>query len=316
MRRKMNKFSEKLLVDTSTMDMSLLTNVFRCTIICLEMNNGLPARSSNYRWRDERHWRSYMGDNVSQDLVVVQINGESRIDSRLVAKAVGIEHESLMKTINTHREEIEEECGVIRFEIGKPSQGSSGGRPAKYAMLTEDQAIASVNLSRNTKQVVAFKIKLAKAFVEARARLASKTPSIEEQIFTKDVQRRCMLNEKLLKPGFWCVVTEMWREAWALEAFQKELKPSSLPDGSCGTKWRNHLKSISNPLLCNSYQAYLHIPNNKNLFKVWVYPDELLTTFRRWLRVEYSEYYEHKYSPSRLIGLDEIKVPKSKKRLK
>jgi phage regulator Rha-like protein len=254
-----------------------------------------------------------MGDNLSQELVVVQIEGESRIDSRVVAKSIGIEHHNLIATIRKHQKEIEEELGILLFQT---EEIKGRGQPEKYAMLTEDQAVAVVNLSRNTKQVVAFKIKLAKAFVEARARLASKTPSIEEQIFTKDVQRRCMLNEKLLKPGFWCVVTEMWREAWALEAFQKELKPSSLPDGSCGTKWRNHLKSISNPLLRNSYQAYLHIPNNKNLFKVWVYPDELLTTFRRWLRVEYAEYYDTKYLPSRLKDAEEIKAPKSKKRLK
>lgn len=124
--------------------------------------------------------------------------------------------------------------------------------------------------------------------------------SQQEQMFTKDVQRRCMLNEKLLKPGYWCVVTEMWREAWILEAFQKELKPSSLPDGSCGTKWRNHLKDNKHLQLSKSYQEYLHVPNLQNLVKVWVYPDALLLEFRRWLRVEYAQYYGTKYSPSRL----------------
>jgi hypothetical protein len=132
--------------------------------------------------------------------------------------------------------------------------------------------------------------------------------SQQEYIFTKDVQRRCMLNEKLLKPEFWCVVTEMWREAWTLEAFQKELKPSSLPDGSCGTKWRNHLKNIKHPLLSKSYQEHLHVPNIQNLVKVWVYPDALLFEFRRWLRVEYAEYYKKDYSPSRLKGVDNKQI--------
>ena len=122
----------------------------------------------------------------------------------------------------------------------------------------------------------------------------------KEQIFTRDVQSRCIRNEKLLPAGYWCVVTEMWREAWTLEAFQKELKPSSLPDGSCGTKWRNHLKHINHPLLTKSYQEYLYIPNNKNRFKVWVYPNELLFTFRQWLREEYAAYYRTNYLPSRL----------------
>jgi prophage antirepressor-like protein len=135
----------------------------------------------------------------------------------------------------------------------------------------------------------------------------------QEQIFTKDVQSRCIRNEKLLPSNYWCVVTEMWREAWTLEAFQKELKPSSLPDGSCGTKWRNHLKHIEHPFLDKSYQEYLHIPNNKNRFKVWVYPYALLEYFREWLRVEYAEYYMHEYSPSRLIGAQQIDAPKRKR---
>lgn len=144
---------------------------------------------------------------------------------------------------------------------------------------------------------------------------APKQKHIEEQIFTKDVQRRCMLNEALLPNDYWCVVTEMWREAWTLEAFQKELKPSSLPDGSCGTKWRNYLTSINHPLLSKSKRGYLHVPNLKNRVKVWIYPIEMLYDFRQWLRIEYADYYQHEYSPSRLIGVEEIDAPK-RRRLK
>ena len=61
-------------------------------------------------------------------------------------------------------------------------------------------------------------------------------------------------------------------------------------------------------MIAKSYQAYLHIPNNKNLFKVWVYPDELLIAFRVWLRVEYAEYYKTDYSPSRLKGTDNRQI--------
>lgn len=151
--------------------------------------------------------------------------------------------------------------------------------------------------------------------VDEYYRLVKEVPRLEtqEQIFTKDVQSRCIRNEKLLPSNYWCVVTEMWREAWTLEAFQKELKPSSLPDGSCGTKWRNHLKGIEHPLLSKSYQEYLHIPNNKSRFKVWVYPYALLEYFREWLRVEYAEYYMHEYSPSRVVGAQQIDAPKRKR---
>ena len=102
----------------------------------------------------------------------------TRIDSRLVAKSLDIEHESFLKTLSTYQAELEE-LGVFRFEIGKPPRGSSGGRPGKYAMLNEDQAIFAATLSRNTKQVVAFKLQLTKAFSEARAKVASLTEQHE-----------------------------------------------------------------------------------------------------------------------------------------
>ena len=184
-------------------------------------------------------------------------------------------------------------------------QNDLGSKHAKILYLWTEFGVMLHVKSINTDEAWrAYKIMLRDYF----RLVAKEKQSQQEQIFTKDVQSRCIANEKLLKVGFWCVVTEMWREAWTLEAFQKELKPSSLPDGSCGTKWRNHLKDINHPLLCKSYQAFLHIPNNKNLFKVWVYPDALLFEFRKWLRVEYAEYYKKDYSPSRLKGTDNKQI--------
>jgi hypothetical protein len=105
----------------------------------------------------------------------------------------------------------------------------------------------------------------------------------------------------------------MVSQACTIQALQSELQHWALPSGSGGTKWRNHLKHIEHPLLDKSYQEYLHIPNNKNRFKVWVYPYALLEYFREWLRVEYAEYYMHEYSPSRLIGAKQIDAPKRKR---
>jgi phage regulator Rha-like protein len=55
---------------------------------------------------------------------------ELRADSREVAKAFGIQHESLVKLITNHEPQLEQ-LGVFRFEIGKPPKGSEGGRPER-----------------------------------------------------------------------------------------------------------------------------------------------------------------------------------------
>lgn len=86
------------------------------------------------------------------------------IDSRVIAEALGIQHESLVAGINRYRIDIEKSFGMLRFEIG----ASNSGQHIKYAVLTEDQAIYIGTLSRNSEKVVEFKARLVKSFSEAR----------------------------------------------------------------------------------------------------------------------------------------------------
>jgi phage regulator Rha-like protein len=246
------------------------------------------------------------------DLIVVEINGENRIDSRVLATNLDYEHKVILQSIRRHKDRLEAKSVLLHFEA-KPLKGSAGGRPESYYMLDERQCLILAGSLKKGKEADEWHDFLVDAFLTARNRvkeLESRQPSKEEQIFTKDVQQRCIRNEKLLPPGYWCVVTEMWREAWTLEAFQKELKPTSVPDGSCGTKWRNYLKSIEHPLLSKSKKACLHVPNLKNRVEVWIYSDDLLSEFRSWIRATYADYYVISYSPTRLIGAEQIDKPK------
>ena len=71
--------------------------------------------------------------------------------------------------IASYQQEIEEDFGLIRFEIGKTTTDKRGrGRPSKYALLTEDQTYAYLAYSQNTEQARARKRKLVKAFSVAR----------------------------------------------------------------------------------------------------------------------------------------------------
>ncbi len=101
------------------------------------------------------------------------------VDSRLLAAKCGVQHQNLRELIETHQATITEAFGVLRFETGKPSGGSLGGRPERYALLTEDQATFVITLTRNTPQVVAFKAALVQAFAEARRHIAAQQPTFE-----------------------------------------------------------------------------------------------------------------------------------------
>ena len=107
---------------------------------------------------------------MTQELTVVITDDQTpRIDSRLVATSLGIEHESLVRTLTTYTKEFEE-LGILRFQIGVKS-GPQRGKLPQYVLLNEDQAIFAATLSRNTRQVVDFKLQLTKAFSQARRHL-------------------------------------------------------------------------------------------------------------------------------------------------
>lgn len=98
---------------------------------------------------------------------LVHSAGEARVDSRVIAEQLGIQHESSFDLIKRYSSDFEE-FGVLRFETGKPPVGEKGGRPEKFALLSEDQAYLLLAYSRNTKRVRSLKVNLVKAFRDAR----------------------------------------------------------------------------------------------------------------------------------------------------
>ena len=90
--------------------------------------------------------------------------GEARIDSRLIAKRLGIQHRNLFELIEGHKSDFAE-LGILRFQTGVIK---GRGQPEKFILLNEDQAYLLLTYSRNTKKVCALKLNLVKAFKEAR----------------------------------------------------------------------------------------------------------------------------------------------------
>lgn len=89
-----------------------------------------------------------------------------RVDSRLLAANMGKTHQSLFELVKDYRADFEE-MGKVRFETGA-SPGSKTGQTERFAMLSEDQAYLLLTYTRNTARTRQLKIKLVKAFAEAR----------------------------------------------------------------------------------------------------------------------------------------------------
>lgn len=235
-----------------------------------------------------------------KELIIIEDN-IPLADSRIVAEKLGVEHESFFRLVTEYQKEVEDDFGSIRFRIGLKSGPKKGGKSPRYALLNEGQANTLMSYTQNTEKARACKRLLVKAFLEAKELLSRQQQELPVY-FNKQTQDRCRSNEGLLPEGFWCVETEMVSQACTLQSLQKELKHWCLPAGSGGKAWINHLRDIKHPLLDEDSKVALWVPNLPCPIKIMVYPYALLSEFRRWLRVEYAEYYDTKYSPSRVEG--------------
>jgi phage regulator Rha-like protein len=110
---------------------------------------------------------------MSLPITAITKNNEPRIDSRLIAEGLDIEHKYFIRLIARYTKQLNR-LGVLRFENPKPIKGSQGGRPVKFTLLNEDQCYFVITLSNNTEQTVKLKLHLVLAFKSARDSLEAK----------------------------------------------------------------------------------------------------------------------------------------------
>ena len=91
---------------------------------------------------------------------------EPRIDTRLLAQQLHNEHHNTLAQVTKYQMDFEL-LGKVLFQT-EPLPDSRTGQKEKFAVLTEDQAYLLLTYSRNTQRVRGLKVKLVKAFSEAR----------------------------------------------------------------------------------------------------------------------------------------------------
>lgn len=91
--------------------------------------------------------------------------GELRLDSRLLAQYIGIKPKRVMAVVDRDADQLKQH-GVLPFQKTKP--GPRGGRPERYALLNEAQAIHIVVFAKNSAQVAPLKAAVVAAFIRVR----------------------------------------------------------------------------------------------------------------------------------------------------
>lgn len=102
----------------------------------------------------------------SPGITLSMVKGEPRIDTRVLAKQLGNQHDNVTQLLKKYAADFKQ-FGILRFETGVIS---GRGQPEQYALLNEDQCYLLLSYSRNTPIVRALKINLVKAFRKARDR--------------------------------------------------------------------------------------------------------------------------------------------------
>lgn len=105
---------------------------------------------------------------MSSMISLVVVDQEPRVDSRLIASQLGVEHKNTRSLIEQYQNALEN-FGKVPFETeasGKTNQ------PQKFYLLNEDQSYLLLTLTRNTDQAVQLKIRLVRAFGEQRRAIA------------------------------------------------------------------------------------------------------------------------------------------------
>ena len=101
--------------------------------------------------------------DTSNAIALTATTIEARVDSRLLAKRLGIHHHNLFAQVKSHKADFKE-FGKVPFQ----TEALPSGQSEKFALLNEDQAHLLLTYSRNTAKVRALKVQLVKAFAQAR----------------------------------------------------------------------------------------------------------------------------------------------------
>ena len=98
--------------------------------------------------------------NHTTSIALTLLDGEPRVDSRVIAKALGESHKALYRLIKHVAFDLRR-FGILRFDIGAiPLRG----HPEKFALLNREQVDRLLTFFDNAPDIQAFRVSLDKAF--------------------------------------------------------------------------------------------------------------------------------------------------------
>lgn len=96
--------------------------------------------------------------------IILTRTANPRVDSRLLAQHLGIQHKNVLANLRRHMEDFHQ-LGILAF---KTPVINGRGQPEAFALLNEDQSCFLLSLFRYSKRVVDLKLQLVLVFRDVR----------------------------------------------------------------------------------------------------------------------------------------------------
>lgn len=126
---------------------------------------------------------------MTASLSLAVIDGEPRIDSRLIAAELGVETKATHQLVDNYSTQFQE-LGSLAFKMeAVKREGERGAKHEKFCLLNEDQTYFLMTLVRNTAQAVELKKRLVQAFAECRKRLEQPSGTFDLAAMTSTALR-------------------------------------------------------------------------------------------------------------------------------
>lgn len=159
-----------------------------------------------------------------KDFSVALIKSEFRVDSRLLSPELNHRHRTILENIDKYKSQFES-LGQLPFE----TECGYNNSQVRFALLNEDQCYFLLTLMRNNNHIVSAKLKLVKAFRDARtqlvkrdiARIEGKQVRHLETDAIRDLVEYARTNGSKNADMYYMTITKMTNAALNIDAGQR-----------------------------------------------------------------------------------------------
>lgn len=257
-----------------------------------------------------------MSNTQDQSITVVQINDEWLIDSRVLAKNLNYDHESIVRSVKRHQDRLEKKS-ILRHRVGEIK---GRGQPEKYYMLDERQALIVTGSLKKGEEADEWHDKLVDAFLEARNRIKEleKNDKQKQPLFNHRYEERLRLNSKQRHFGYFPIMKLIDDICVQFREDLFDFSETSSPDISLGKMIASWLKDqpFYDEDLVQHHDMVVYVRNGIHVMRECAfYPFSWYAPIEQYASTYYFPVHFPRYISGKYKGVVRVQEPEERQRI-